>query len=286
MNKAKAGYIEGLVSVVVNVFLFALKLWAGMVSGSLAITADAWHTLSDSFSSLIVIGAVKLSGKKADKDHPFGHGRWEQIAALVIGFILALIAYDFLKNAIEQFSRREVASFGLIAIWVTTVSVIVKEALAQYAFFIWRKTGNLTVKADGWHHRTDAFSSLVLLIGILFANNYWWIDAALGAMISLLLFYAAWQIFRDATHKLLGEVPDARLIKSIESEISKVYDKPFYPHHFHIHNYVAHKELTFHIKLNGNLSVSESHHIASLMEKTILDKFEIVATIHVEPGDS
>ena len=104
MDKNKAGYIEGFISILVNTGLFGLKLWAGIVSGSIALTADAWHTLSDSLSSIIVIFGVKLSSKKPDKEHPFGHGRWEQIAAIFIGFLLALIAYDFLNDLLSDFS--------------------------------------------------------------------------------------------------------------------------------------------------------------------------------------
>ena len=96
MKKNRAGYIEGLVSIIVNTGLFGLKLWAGIVSGSLALTADAWHTLSDSFSSIIVILGVKLSSKKPDKEHPFGHGRWEQIAAIFIGCLLGIMAFSIL----------------------------------------------------------------------------------------------------------------------------------------------------------------------------------------------
>lgn len=93
MEKTRAGYLEGIVSVIVNSILFALKFWAGVVTGSIALTADAWHTLSDSLSSIVVIVAVKLSSKKPDAKHPFGHGRWEQVAALFIAFLLGVIAF-------------------------------------------------------------------------------------------------------------------------------------------------------------------------------------------------
>jgi cation diffusion facilitator family transporter len=139
MDKNKAGYIEGFVSILVNTGLFGLKLWAGTVSGSIALTADVWHTLSDSLSSIIVIFGIKLSSRKPDKEHPFGHGRWEQIAAIFIGFLLALIAYDFLKDSILQFKTKESANFGMLAIVVTIISIVVKEGLAQYAFYICKK---------------------------------------------------------------------------------------------------------------------------------------------------
>ncbi|MFO7978393.1 MAG: cation diffusion facilitator family transporter [Bacteroidales bacterium] len=282
-KKTSAGYSEGLVSVATNMGLFVLKMWAGMVTGSIAITADAWHTLSDSTSSLIVIVAVKLASKKPDKKHPFGYGRWEQIAALFIGVFLAIIAYGFLKDAILRFVNHETIVFGTIAIVVTSISVVVKEALAQYAFGVGRKTGNLAVKADGWHHRTDALSSLVLLAGILFANRFWWIDSVMGIILSLMLFWATYEIFREAINKLLGEQPPAELIRQIEAEIKPCYNGNCQPHHYHIHNYVAHQELTFHIKLGNHLSVESGHKIATEMENKVYEAFGIIATIHVEP---
>ena len=149
MDRAKSAYTQGIISIVSNAGLFALKMWAGIVSGSIALTADAWHTLSDSISSIVVVIAVKLSSRKPDKDHPFVHGRWEQIAALFIGFLLALIAYDFLRDSILLFKNKEAANFGVIAIVVTIVSVVVKESLAQYAFYVGKKTDNVSIKADG-----------------------------------------------------------------------------------------------------------------------------------------
>jgi len=285
MDKAKAGYLEGTISIITNSGLFILKLWAGIVSGSIALTADAWHSLSDSLSSIVVIVAGKLSSKKPDKEHPFGHGRWEQIAALFIAFLLAIIAYDFLKDSILQFNNKESAEFGTIAIVVTIISILANEALTQYAFYIGRKTDNVTVKADGWHHRTDALSSLVVLIGILFANQFRWIDSVLGVIISFMLFYATYEIAKEAITILLGEKPNPELINKIIAVIETVYDGNLQAHHFHIHNYVAHQELTFHIKLDNDLSLISGHKIATDIEDKVFEVLGIIATIHIEPLD-
>jgi len=283
MDKTRAGYLEGIISVIVNSILFILKFWAGVITGSIALTADAWHTLSDSLSSIIVIVAVKLSSKKPDTEHPFGHGRWEQIAALFIAFLLGIIAFDFFKDSFTQFKNQKSTEFGTIAIVVTIISIIVKEALAQYAFYIGRKTENVSIKADGWHHRTDALSSVVVLVGILFAKQFWWVDSVLGAIISIMLFYATYQIAKDAINKLLGEKPSSELIEKIKNSIKQYDLENIQLHHFHIHNYVGHQELTFHIKLRNDLSIEEGHRIATEIENTIEEKFGIVSTIHVEP---
>ncbi len=283
MDRIKGGYIEGVVSVVVNTALFGLKMWAGVITNSLALTADAWHTLSDSLSSIVVIIATKLSSRKADKEHPFGHGRWEQISAIFIGVFLAIIAYDFMKESFISFSNKKSTNFGTIAIVVTIISIIVKEALAQYAFYIARKTNNTAIKADAWHHRTDAFSSVVVLVGIFFGKYFWWIDVLLGGVISLLLFYASYEIIKEAISKILGEEPTEELIKKIEIEIKNLNLDEIQPHHYHLHNYISHQELTFHIKMDGAKTLSHAHKVATDIENRILDVFGITSTIHVEP---
>ena len=285
MERKKASYLEGAVSIIVNICLFALKYWAGIVSGSIALMADAWHTLSDSISSVVVILGAKLASKKPDKDHPFGHGRWELVSSIIIAIILVLIAFGFITDSIAQLRTRESANFGTLAIVVTVVSIVVKELLAQYAFFLGKKSGSSTVKADGWHHRTDALSSLVILIGILFKDYFWWIDGALGIAVSMMLMYAAYHILMESVNKILGEDPDEDLIQEIQKLISSLYDFDIYPHHFHMHNYISSKELTFHIKIENHLSVEEGHAIATAIEELIDEKLSIISTIHLEPID-
>lgn len=283
IDKKKAGYREGIVSIFVNISLFGLKYWAGIVSGSIALIADAWHTLSDSMSSIIVIIGVRLSAKKADQEHPFGHGRWEHIASIFIGVLLGIIAYDFLKESFSQIKLKESANFGTLAVIVTIVSIILKEALAQYAFLIGRKTNNSTVKADGWHHRTDALSSLVILVGIAFKDKFWWIDSVLGIIVSIMLFYAAYVILKESIDKIIGENPSSELIQNIKDIISDLHDTDLLPHHFHIHNYVSQKELSFHIKLDKNVSIEKGHSIVTSIEEKIYAELNIYATIHIEP---
>ncbi len=283
MDKERAGYIEGIVSILINTVLFVLKLWAGIVSGSLALTADAWHTLADSLSSLIVLFSVKLSNKGPDKKHPFGHGRWEHIGAIFIGFLLGLVAYDFFKESLLHFKAHEVANFGTLAIVVTIISIVAKELLAQYAFYVAKHTGNLAVKADGWHHRTDAFSSVLVLIGILISGRFWWIDSALGLIISLMLFYASYEILMEAINKLLGEKPSKELIEKVKTIIRSSHQSEIYPHHFHLHNYVTSQELTFHIKVEESMDVKTAHEIATDIENKIYAQLDIQATVHIEP---
>lgn len=285
MERKKASYLEGTVSIVVNICLFCLKYWAGIVSGSIALMADAWHTLSDSISSVVVIVGAKLASKKPDEDHPYGHGRWELISSIIIAIILVVIAIGFITDSISQLKTKESANFGTLAIVVTVVSIVVKELMAQYAFFLGRRSGSSTVKADGWHHRTDALSSLVILVGILFKNYFWWIDGALGMVVSMMLMYASYQILMESVNKILGEEPKEELLQEINAYIKTLYDFDLHPHHFHIHNYISSKELTFHIKIDNSMSVEEGHAIATAIEELLDEKLSLQTTIHLEPTD-
>lgn len=283
MDRTKAGYVAGTVSIILNIVLFILKIWASIITGSIALAADAWHTLSDSASSVVVIIAAKFASKEADKEHPFGHGRWEQIASIFIAVFLAIIAFGFLENSIKQFIERDTAEYGTIAIVVTAVSIVVKELLAQFSFFIARKTNNSSVKADGWHHRSDALSSVVVLAGILFAGQFWWIDSVLGATISIMLFYSTFVILKEDISKILGEDPSQELIDQITNEIKDIYDDDLSLHHIHVHNYTTHKEITFHVRLHGYVTIATSHKIITEIEKKIEEKYGMMSTIHVEP---
>ena len=280
---SKLGYREGLVSVILNLLLFVLKYYAGIASASLALIADAWHTLSDSLTSLVVILGIKLSSKKPDKEHPFGHGRWEQISALIIAILLALVGVEFMKDAIAKLRGHEAADFGWLAYLATVASIVLKEGLARYAFYIARKTGNAAVKADGWHHRSDALSSLMVLAGLFLSPYFWWIDSVLGMLISFMLFYAAYGIIREAVNKILGEEPSEEVIGKVEQIVKAEMGNVAYPHHYHIHHYGDHIEFTFHIKVPGEETVEEAHRKATLIEMQIKTELKIDATIHIEP---
>ena len=280
---SKLGYREGLVSVILNLLLFVLKYYAGIASASLSLIADAWHTLSDSLTSLVVILGIKLSSKKPDKEHPFGHGRWEQISALIIAILLALVGVEFMKDAIAKLRGHEAADFGWLAYLATVASIVLKEGLARYAFYIARKTGNAAVKADGWHHRSDALSSLMVLAGLFLSPYFWWIDSVLGMLISFMLFYAAYGIIREAVNKILGEEPSEEVIGKVEQIVKAEMGNVAYPHHYHIHHYGDHIEFTFHIKVPGEETVEEAHRKATLIEMQIKTELKIDATIHIEP---
>ncbi|WP_163709192.1 cation diffusion facilitator family transporter [Mangrovibacterium lignilyticum] len=285
MKSSKHKYIirEGWVSIIANTLLFFLKYWAGIVSGSIALIADAWHTLTDSVSSVIVLIGGRLSRKPADDDHPFGHGRAEHIAAIIIGVLLAIVAFDFTISAYEKLVSRQSGNFGTIAIVVTIASIVIKEAMAQYALYAYRKTGSSILKADAWHHRTDSLSSVIILVGILLGKYFWWIDGVLALVVALMIAYASFEILSQEIKSLLGEDAYPDDIEAITKEVYLLLQREVYIHHFHQHRYGDHNELSCHIKLPAEMPLEEVHNICTQIEGMILAKFNMVATIHPEP---
>jgi cation diffusion facilitator family transporter len=282
-KKNLLSYSEGWISIGVNILLFGLKFWAGIVSGSVAIIADAWHTLTDSVSSVIVLIGVKVSKKPPDKHHPFGHGRAELISTLFIAFLLGWVAIHFAAESIEKLRHHEPADFGTIAIIVTIVSVVLKEVLARYAFWVGRKTGFKSIKADGLHHRTDAISSLVILIGILFGRLYWWVDGVLGIAVSVMILYSGYKIMQEAISSLLGKEADPDFIEKIKKIADSGTEMDIHVHNFRLHDYVNHKELTCHIMLPKEMKLEDAHKIVTMIEDGIYKETFIETTIHIDP---
>ncbi len=282
-SKRTIAYVEAVSSILLNIILFGLKYWIGIMSSSIAIIADAWHTLSDSFSSIILLIGIKISNKPADREHPFGHGRAEIIATVIIGIILAIVGFNFLIASIRKFYFHQAASFGNPAIIITVISVVVKELMARFAIWGGKKTGSKLLIADGWHHRTDSFSSLVILFGIFLGKFYWWADSALGLIMSLLIFHAAFEILKGSISALIGEKPDSELKDTIVELIKSKIQIPINMHHLHIHDYGDHKEITFHIELPPRMKLKKAHKIADEMEDLIRSELKIESTIHIEP---
>lgn len=282
-DKTRLSYIEGFVSILLNTFLFAIKLWAGIVSNSIAITADAWHTLSDSISSIVLILGAKISKKPADKEHPFGHGRAELISAFVIGFLLLFVGYEFIIKSYDSLINKNTSIFTTLSIIVTVISVLVKESLAQFSFWASRKTKSKALKADGWHHRSDALSSVVILIGIFVGKFYWWIDAVLGFIVAGFIIYSAFEIMKDTISTIMGVTPDETFIFELKEYCNTLAERDLYIHHVHMHSYGDHLELTFHICLPSEWNLIEAHSISYKLEKSLIEKYGYDPTIHVDP---
>ncbi|HBY57955.1 MAG TPA: cation transporter [Candidatus Atribacteria bacterium] len=283
-QKTFIGYLEGTVSIILNTFLFILKYWVGTKTFSIAIVADAWHTLSDSLTSLVVIIGFKVSSKPADKKHPFGHGQAEVISSVIIGTLLGVVGVNFLIASIQKFINHQSAFYGNLAIIVFTISVIVKEGLAQFSIRAGKKINSQSLIADGWHHRSDALVSFLVLVGIFIGKYFWWVDSIMGISVSLVIFYTTYTILKKSISTLIGEEPSDDFKEEIRRIVINNVSRNVKLHHLHSHKYGDNRELTFHIRLPADMRLEDAHRVTEELEKKIKDEKNIETTIHIEPA--
>jgi cation diffusion facilitator family transporter len=277
----KLAYIEGIGSIVINVILFILKYWVGIMTGSIAILADAWHTLSDSLTSVVVILGAKISSKPADENHPFGHGRAESVASIIIGVLLFIVGSNFLFDAIQRLRSKEAAVFTLSAIIIFILSVIIKEAMAQFSFWAYRKTNSPSLKADGWHHRSDSIASLIILFSIFLGKDLWWIDGVFGIIVSALIIYTAFDIIIEASQPILGKKPDQANVEQIK-KVAEIYNLNEI-HKIKEHSYGSHLEYTMHVCMQKNIQIHGAHDVIKKFKNDLREKLKIEATVFIEP---
>ncbi len=282
-EKRSLGYREGVISSVLNTVLFGLKFWVGTAVGSVAMIADAWHTLSDTLTSLVVILGFWISSKPGDEEHPFGHGRAELIASVIIGTLLGVVGVNFLKVSWNQLRDHQAVEYSMISIIVFGISVIAKEALARYSIWASKKVKAQSLLADGWHHRSDALASALIIVGALLGNRLWWIDGVLGIGVSLLILYAAAEVMRAAVNTLMGEKPDPELTEKVRTIVDEALPGTSKLHHIHLHTYGDQREMTLHIRLPPKMNLEDAHAITFGIEKRIREELNIETTIHPEP---
>jgi cation diffusion facilitator family transporter len=279
----RSAYVISWLSILINCLLFVLKFIVGKHTNSVSITADAWHSLSDSMTSIVVIFSIWIASKPPDREHPFGHGRAGSIGAIIVATILAMVSVELVIDSINSFMMDRYFQYSIYAVWVLVFSILAKEVMAQFSFFIGKKINSNALKADAWHHRTDSISSAIILLGILFGQSLPWLDGALGFSVSILLGYTAYEIIKDSVGNILGEKPEENLkveIKHIAAELSSDITNV---HDFKLHSYGDHKEVSFHMELPQEMTVHDSHEIAHSLEKKILDANKVHATVHIDP---
>ncbi len=285
IRRNRAVVVVSWVAIVVNIVLFGFKFWIGTAIASVAIVADAWHTLSDSFSSIVVLAGARTARKPADREHPFGHGRAELVAAVVVGAFLAAVGFNIILDSVAQLRSAQPTIFSTAALAVCLASVGVKELLAQASFRIARVVESPAVRADGWHHRSDAVTSLLIALAILFGGEIWWMDGALGVVVALFLLYAAYGVIREGSAPLLGESPSRATVSTMRTIAQRTSPKLGHIHHVHIHRYGDHTELTCHVRMDGALSVDEAHSVVKRYESALRDQLNVEPTVHVDPRE-
>jgi cation diffusion facilitator family transporter len=283
-SKKYAGYLEGWVSIVGNLTLFLFKYFAGLSLGSISLIADAFHSLSDVFTSVVVILGFKLGSKPADKEHPYGHGRIEQIATLIIALLLLIVAYDLVRSSFERLMNPHKVEFNLGVFVLLIISAIFKEWMARFSIYLGKSFDASPLIADAWHHRSDAIATLLVTIGLLGSKlGFYRLDGILGVLVSLLIAWVGVDLLKSATSFLIGEAPSGDLVKKIDDIIVNTPGVLNY-HDLSVHDYQNEKYITLHIEVDNNLTVKEAHDLALKVQDEIKSKIEnSQVTVHIDP---
>ena len=281
--RGEIGNIQGWISIFTNLFLFIIKLFYGFISNSIALIADAFHTLSDMASSAVVVFGFKMASKPADKEHPFGHGRAETIAALTISILIGFAGLEFIKTSITRFIIDEIININRMLFIVVIITIILKECLARLSLSLADRIKSDTLKADGIHHRGDMLSSLLVLIAF---GGVWLgypkMDALMGLGVGTMMIYSAYTISRSAIDDLLGKPIDSKTILQIKT-IAKEVEEVSNVHDIVVHTYGAHKFISLHLEIAEGKSSERMHDIADQVEKILSNKMEADVVTHVDP---
>ena len=283
MYRTKIGVFQGWISVLVNSILFILKLVIGVMVGAVSVIADAVHTLSDVVSSIVVIWGFKQAEKPADVEHPYGHGRAEYIATLIIAILLCVAGIEFIEASIDRIQKPEqvVAEWWMILILMVTI--IMKEITARYAEFLSKKIASGTLHADAWHHRIDALSSL-LVVGALIAGKYGYpsSDGWAGLGVALFLIYTGFIIAKDAVDDLIGKPPTSEEVEVIRQIVMSV-DGVLGAHDIIIHSYGHDKFASVHVEIDADETTAVAHDISEEVEDKLEKAIGVEPTVHLDP---
>lgn len=283
-----------LVGSVVNIVLTVFKILAGVMGRSTAMIADGIHSLSDLLSDIIVIVFVKISSKGRDKNHDYGHGKFETFATLIISLMLIVVAANLMSGGIGKIKAilggAQVSSPDMIAFWAAVASIVFKEALYHYTIIQGKALNSPMMIANAWHHRSDAMSSIGSLIGIggaiFLGNKFVILDPVTGCVISIFIFVMAVRMSVPAIKELL----DVSLPDEVEDRIEATAKT--IPGVIELHELKTRREgpgiiMEGHLVLHSDISLKEAHNISKKVEESLRKEFgpETQISLHLEPED-
>lgn len=276
----------------VNIVLFIFKLIAGVMGRSGAMIADAAHSASDFATDIVVLAFVRISAKPRDDDHHWGHGKYETLASLIIGVALFAVGVEILVDSAEKitaFANGDVLPRpGVVALVAAAISIVAKEALYQYTIRKARHLGSPSVEANAWHHRSDALSSIGVLLGVglaYFLGEKWRIaDPIAAIVVSALIVKIAVNLCRTA----LAELLEKSLPREVEEEILSIISSTpnvYKPHNLRTRRIGADIAIEVHIRVDGAMTVQDSHEISRDIERSLRERFgeKTAVAIHIEP---
>lgn len=282
--RTKYGVVSSSVGIVCNIFLAVLKFILGIISSSIAVTADAANNLSDSASNIVTLFGFKLSSKPADREHPFGHGRIEYVAALTCAFLVLLVGFELGKGSVMKIINNESSVFSPIVVVGLVVSVALKLWLNFFYGFIAKKINSTAIRAVATDSLSDALATSVTLIAII-ASKFtdFPVDGCVGILVSLLVMWAGFGIFRNTLTQLLGTAPDPDLVLNIRDEVLS-YEKILGIHDLIVHEYGPGKVFaSLHAEVSSSENIMDSHGLIDKIESEVSKKLSVELLIHMDP---
>lgn len=278
------GMLCGLVGIGLNLVLFVSKYVAGTLACSIAITADAMNNLSDAGSSVITLVGFKLAGKRNDAQHPFGHGRIEYIAGLLVSMIILLMGLELAKSSVEKILRPEAVAFHALSVWIMVGSVLVKLYMALYNRRISRKINSVAMAATAADSLSDAVATTAVLVSLIVAKMTGiQIDGWAGGVVSAMILWTGWKTMRDTLSPLLGSAPDPALIHRIEDIVGQ-YEQICGMHDLIIHDYgPGRMMISLHAEVPVDGNIMELHDVVDTVEMRLRDELHCHAVIHMDP---
>lgn len=286
-DRSAYGVLAGLVGIICNVFLFAGKLIIGLIINSSAVMTDSFNNLSDAASSVISLIGAKLAAKPADKEHPFGHGRYEYIVALIVSFIILEVGISCFKTSLEKIFHPEELNISLIALIILIVSVFVKIWLSLFNRKLGKKIDSKVLLATARDAMGDVFVTSATIVSLLIYRFLGWnVDGYMGCLVAVMVFLAGISVTRDTIEPLLGEAVPEDLYKEICEKICS-YEGIEGTHDLIVHSYGPTRRMaSVHAEIKNSLSIENAHEIVDRIEQDVLRDLNIFLVIHMDPIDT
>ncbi len=282
------GRLAGIVGIVTNALLCLLKIVSGLLFSSIALTADGVNNLSDMGNSVITLVGFQLAAKPADKDHPFGHARYEYITGLLVSFLILMLGLSLLKGAVESIFSPQETVFHPIAVCVMVAAVLAKLWMFFFYRNIAKRTDSVALFATAQDSLNDVFSTGGVLVCFLLGKYFHLpLDGYVGAAVSLLVLYSGWELINQTLNPLLGEAPKEELVRQIETEILAFHESIIGIHDLVVHQYGAGQCFaTVHVEFPASQSITVSHDIVDQIEIHFGKEHGLQLVIHMDPVET
>lgn len=281
------GMLSGVLGIICNVLLFGVKISVGFLMNSVAVISDAFNNLSDMTATVVSMLGIRLSGKKPDKDHPYGHGRFEYISALIVSFLIMLVGFELLKSAVDSiFNPTESTSLNVLTVVLLILSIPVKFFMYGYNKYMGKKISSNVLLATAADSLNDCISTAAVIVSAIVDGLGllpFKIDGYVGAAVSVLIMKAGFEIAKDTVNDLLGQAPDEEILRELRETVLSV------PEIVDIHDLIAHDYgpgrmfASLHAEVSADSDIVAAHEAIDAVEKVVYENLGCTLTIHLDP---